>query len=184
MATSVKTRKTVKPAAKRDANGRFVAAAKPAAKKKTAGVAGTDDQYMLWSVKRDSNGRFVNSVIATNTTNRIVFEHNKITKMLLSFFVFYDPDNKQYIAYCPSLDTTAAGYTIKEAQSEFFEIIQLQFEELIETKNLLNVLSDYGWEIDSNTMSPPSFEEMLQNNDILKDIILHRDFQKITSDFA
>ncbi|GHT25279.1 hypothetical protein FACS189430_11700 [Bacteroidia bacterium] len=41
MATSVKTRKTVKPAAKRDANGRFVAAAKP------AGVAGTGE-YTLW----------------------------------------------------------------------------------------------------------------------------------------
>ncbi|GHT25270.1 hypothetical protein FACS189430_11650 [Bacteroidia bacterium] len=48
MATSVKTSKTVKPAAKRDANGRFVATAKPAAKKKTTGVAGTGDQYMLW----------------------------------------------------------------------------------------------------------------------------------------
>ncbi|GHT25264.1 hypothetical protein FACS189430_11630 [Bacteroidia bacterium] len=48
MATSVKTRKTAKPAAKRDANGRFVSTAKPAAKKKPAGVAGTDDQYMLW----------------------------------------------------------------------------------------------------------------------------------------
>jgi hypothetical protein len=49
MPTDVKTRKTIRPAAKRDANGRFVAAkVKSVAKKKTAGVAGTGDQYMLW----------------------------------------------------------------------------------------------------------------------------------------
>jgi hypothetical protein len=43
MATTVKTKKTAKPTDKRDANGRFTAV-----KKKTAGVAGTDDRYMLW----------------------------------------------------------------------------------------------------------------------------------------
>jgi len=61
----------------------------------------------------------------------------------------------KYIAYSPSLDISTVGNTEKKATERFYELADIFFEELINSGNLENVLSELGWKIEKSVWNPP-----------------------------
>ncbi|MDR1553219.1 MAG: hypothetical protein LBS69_07140, partial [Prevotellaceae bacterium] len=67
---------------------------------------------------------------------------NKIT-VKLGIYTFIE--NNMYIAYCPSIDMTAAGNSFDEALEEFSKIFQLYIEYCLSKKTLFKDLEKHGW---------------------------------------
>jgi predicted RNase H-like HicB family nuclease len=52
---------------------------------------------------------------------------------------------KSFVAYCPVLDISTVGKSIKDAQAKFSELASIFFEELTAKGTLSEVLSELGW---------------------------------------
>jgi len=63
--------------------------------------------------------------------------------------------NKSFVAYCPILDISTVGKSIKDARSKFTEISSLFFDELLEKGTLNDVLSELGWKKVQKSWNPP-----------------------------
>ncbi|MDR2126730.1 MAG: hypothetical protein LBP63_07865 [Prevotellaceae bacterium] len=103
---------------------------------------------------------------------------DKQLNVSLELYIF--SENDLYLIYCPSIDLSAAGKSIEDAQKEFAEVFRLHVEYCLNKKTLLEDLKQHGWIVKRETAQAPSVEQMLNNNDTLKNIIFHKNYQKIT----
>ncbi|MDR2653583.1 MAG: type II toxin-antitoxin system HicB family antitoxin [Prevotellaceae bacterium] len=95
----------------------------------------------------------------------------------LGIYVFIE--NDIYVAYCPSLDISAAGNSFDDALKEFSEIFQLHIEYCMTKKTLFEDLKQHGWVIKKKTAKAPEIEEMIVKNDTFKNILSNKNYQKI-----
>jgi hypothetical protein len=63
--------------------------------------------------------------------------------------------NKSFVAYCPILDISTVGKTVKDAQNKFIELSSLFFEELTAKGTLNDVLTELGWKKVQKSWNPP-----------------------------
>ena len=76
-------------------------------------------------------------------------------KLKMTMEIWEKPD--WFIAKCPELDIVAQGLTIEEAKDNLNEVIQLQFEEMLEMGTLEEFLEECGYKVE-NDMAIPSSE--------------------------
>ncbi|RLD17513.1 MAG: type II toxin-antitoxin system HicB family antitoxin [Caldiserica bacterium] len=76
-------------------------------------------------------------------------------KLPLMFF----KDGSHYIAYCPLLDLSACGYTLKEAKKNFYEVFTIFVEETLSMGTLEEVLEECGFRKVRSTWFPPRIIE-------------------------
>jgi len=62
-------------------------------------------------------------------------------------------EGKQFIAYSPALDLSAAGESFEEAKKNFSEVLEIFLEEVGE--DIVEVLIQLGWEKQSDRLTPP-----------------------------
>lgn len=65
-------------------------------------------------------------------------------------------EGKAFVAYSPALDLSTAGKSFDEALKRFDEAVQIFFEEMIEEKNMDEVLGGLGWQQQKRAWTPPS----------------------------
>jgi predicted RNase H-like HicB family nuclease len=63
--------------------------------------------------------------------------------------------NKSFVAYCPVLDISTVGKSVKDAQNNFAELAGIFFDELTEKGTLNDVLSELGWKKAQKSWNPP-----------------------------
>lgn len=91
----------------------------------------------------------------------------KFKKVELEVAAFKDGDS--YIAYCPALDFSAYGKTLREAQKSFAESVVFFLEEMEESNRLNDYLLSLGWklqrvpkaEYEPPTLNQPFMKRML-----------------------
>lgn len=54
-------------------------------------------------------------------------------------------EGNMYTAYCSELDVVSCGRTIKEAQKNLLEVIEIQLEEITRLGTLETFLEDANW---------------------------------------
>ena len=62
---------------------------------------------------------------------------------------------KSFVAYCPILDISTVGKSIKDAHVKFAELSSIFLEELTEKGTLSEVLSELGWKKVQKSWNPP-----------------------------
>ncbi len=62
---------------------------------------------------------------------------------------------KSFVAYCPVLDISTVGKSVKDAQSKFSELASIFLEELTQKGNLSEVLTELGWKKVQKSWNPP-----------------------------
>ena len=60
-----------------------------------------------------------------------------------------------FVAYTPALDLSTSGRTLKEAQDNFVEAVNIFFDEIKEMDTVDEVLANLGWEKIKNEFTPP-----------------------------
>lgn len=71
--------------------------------------------------------------------------NNEIASFSVSLFLFHFVENKVHLIYCPHLDITGYGYTLKEAKDSF-EVCFAEFLDYTTEKGTLAVeLKRLGW---------------------------------------
>lgn len=73
-------------------------------------------------------------------------------KVPVSFF----REERNLIAYSPSLDISTSGKDMAQAKKRFSEAVQIFMEELFSKGTLEEVLHDLGWKKVKNSWSPPT----------------------------
>jgi predicted RNase H-like HicB family nuclease len=73
--------------------------------------------------------------------------------------VTYFKEDKSFVAYTPALDLSSAGKTLKEAQKNITEAVEIFMEEICEHGTTDEVLLSLGWKKVSKTKQwmPPIF---------------------------
>ena len=79
----------------------------------------------------------------------------KNTDLNFSLPVLITKQNKRFVAYTPALDLSTSGKTEKDVKKKFVEVVVIFMEELIESKNVDEVLSEFGWKKVQKKWSPP-----------------------------
>lgn len=64
-------------------------------------------------------------------------------------------EGRHFIAYSPALDLSTCGRSLKQAQKNFVEAAELFLEEIFESGNAKDVLSDLGWKKIQKQWTPP-----------------------------
>jgi predicted RNase H-like HicB family nuclease len=91
--------------------------------------------------------------------NVIKVDGNKVFELQLSVLVFQE--DKYFVAYCPSLNLSSYGNSIKDAKEAFDEAMQEYIEYGQENNTLHEDLIKNGWKVFENTkMQPPSQVEL------------------------
>lgn len=111
-------------------------------------------------MEKNDNIKSGKAVLTIQNPKNIKEEYN----VSLSFFVF-ERDGK-YIAYCPSLDLSSSGDSFNEAVSSFYEALQLYFECCSMYNTLHEDLLAHGWTFKNKDIVPPSFESMMQKEEL------------------
>lgn len=115
---------------------------------------------------------------------------NKITNsgdtltVILDVYLFMEGDT--YIAYSPALDLSGYGTTEQEARQSFSIVLDEYISHGLSHRTLLKDLRAHGWKVRSwaqRKMSAPSFDNMIQNNDLFKDILRNKEYRKISEPF-
>lgn len=74
--------------------------------------------------------------------NKILSEESKVK---LEIEVVFVKEDKYYVAYCPALELSSYGYTIKEAKKNFEKEIGIFIEETKKRCSLEKYLLKRGW---------------------------------------
>jgi len=61
-----------------------------------------------------------------------------------------------YVAKCPELDFVSQGETPEEAKRNLLEVIDIQFEEMMETGTLREYLQECGYRLENDVAVPMS----------------------------
>jgi predicted Rossmann-fold nucleotide-binding protein len=69
--------------------------------------------------------------------------------------VMFLREGKQFVAYTPVLDLSAAGNTFKQAQKHFAEAVTILVEECQRMGTLEEVLEELGWKKRKEEWMPP-----------------------------
>ncbi|MFA5086564.1 MAG: hypothetical protein WC468_03205 [Candidatus Paceibacterota bacterium] len=75
------------------------------------------------------------------------------SKVVLHVSIF--KEGKHFIAYAPSLDLSASGSSVKQAQKRFEEVADIFFEETSRKGTLEKVLKSLGWKKAEKEWLPP-----------------------------
>lgn len=75
----------------------------------------------------------------------------------ISLPVTYFKEGKSFVAYAPGLDLSSAGHTLKKAEQNIKEAIELFMEEILSRGTIDEVLSNLGWEKTRQKWTPPTF---------------------------
>ncbi len=62
---------------------------------------------------------------------------------------------KRFVAYTPALDLSTSGKSIKNTQERFQEIASIFLEEIFNSGNADDVLSELGWQKIQKRWNPP-----------------------------
>ncbi len=62
---------------------------------------------------------------------------------------------KRFVAYTPALDISTSGKSVKNVQERFQEIAAIFLEEIFNSGNAHDVLSELGWQKVQKKWSPP-----------------------------
>lgn len=89
-------------------------------------------------------------------------------KVAVSFFLF--TKNGRHIAYCPSLDLSTSGDSFNDTIGNFYEALQLHIECCAMCDTLHDDLLAHGWSLDKNGVTPPSFESLMEKEE-MKDLL-------------
>ncbi len=88
-------------------------------------------------------------------------------------------ENNAHIVYAPALDISGYGNTKKEAETSFLTSLKEFLEFTNQKDTLKSELSRLGWKSDNNNIFvPPYFDELLQKNAYLSEIVREKNFQK------
>ena len=96
-----------------------------------------------------------------------------------SLEVYFFKEDDVMIAYCPALDISAYGDTVEESKKEFTSILFEHLEWCIKHDTLKDDLIKHGWKINAHSYAAPLATDMLIGNDTFRDIINHRDYQRV-----
>jgi predicted RNase H-like HicB family nuclease len=79
--------------------------------------------------------------------------------MKINVPVSYFKEDKSFVAYTPALDLSSAGKTLKEAEKNIAEAVEIFMEEICKRGTLNEVLLSLGWKKVSKTKQwmPPIF---------------------------
>ena len=107
--------------------------------------------------------------------------HGELTKgklnISVSITVYMWDDNNVTFVYAPSLDLTGYGKSIDEAK-ESFKIVLEEFLHYTSNKQtLFDDLEQRGWMVNrkKRKVHAPDFEDMLNENEAFKDILLKKE---------
>jgi predicted RNase H-like HicB family nuclease len=80
-------------------------------------------------------------------------------RMQINVPVSYFKEDKSFVAYTPALDLSSAGKTLKEAEKNIAEAVEIFMEEVLKNGTIDEVLSSLGWKkiSKSNEWMPPIF---------------------------
>lgn len=115
---------------------------------------------------------------------------NKITNngtslaVKLDVYLFMDGDS--YIAYSPALDLSGYGTTEKEAKESFSVVIDEYISYGLAHRTLVKDLRAHGWKVRSfkqHKLSAPTFDTLMQNNDLFRDILQNKEYRKVSEPF-
>ncbi|MCD8210054.1 MAG: hypothetical protein LUC37_00765 [Prevotella sp.] len=90
----------------------------------------------------------------------------------LDFYVF--KERHVYIAYCPSLDISTSGKDFIDAVANFRERFRIHIDWCIQHGTLVDDLMEHGWKLKKSTITPPSFDYLLKNNEGMKKLLSGR----------
>ena len=96
----------------------------------------------------------------------------------LSVDIFNYLEDGLFYTYCPSLDLIAYGETEDISQSEFSQILAEHFEWCMDNNTVEADLAAHGWRKEQEEMEQPPVTAMLMNNDLLRDIVNHKNYRK------
>lgn len=105
-------------------------------------------------------------------------------RVTLDVYVF--TDDGVYIAYAPSLDLSGYGESEKGALDSFSVVIEEYITYGMEKRTLIKDLRAHGWKVRSikqRKFSAPSFNTLIQNNDMFRDILTTKDYRKLSEPF-
>jgi len=96
--------------------------------------------------------------------------------------LFKFKEDNLVIVYCPAIDLSACGKTAIEAEGEFKEAFRMHMSYCLAKKTLGKDLKAHGWQIigKNKAIKAPSIEEMLPNNEVLRDIIYNKNYTKVS----
>jgi len=104
---------------------------------------------------------------------------DKALKAALEIYKF--KEDNMYVIYCPALDLSAYGRTEEEVESEFGKVFRIHITYCLNKNTLAEDLRNHGWSFKSlnqKKIKAPTIEEMLQKNELLRDIIYNKDYVK------
>lgn len=97
----------------------------------------------------------------------------------ITFFVFQEAG--RYISYCPSLDISSSGDTFNEALGNFYEMLQLHLDCLMEYGTLHEDLVQHGWTIKNKEIIAPTFRKLMSKPEMKKLMESDINFEKIVT---
>lgn len=118
-----------------------------------------------------------------DTTNKITNDGRNV-RVTLDVYLFMDED--AYIAYAPSLDLSGYGETEEEAMKSFSIVIEEYISYGLSRRTLIKDLKAHGWKVKSfrqRKLSAPSFDTLIQSNDMFRDILTNKDYRKVSEPF-
>lgn len=110
--------------------------------------------------------------------NLSAFIHIGRSEVRTSFDVYLFCEGTTQIAYCPSLNLSACGDTVKEAKKEFEKVLCEHLEWCVEHGTLEADLEKHGWRRKNESYSAPLATKMLRVDDTLRDIVNNRAYQR------
>lgn len=108
---------------------------------------------------------------------------NSIIHTKLEMYLFQE--DGAHIVYCPALDMSAYGDTDEEAKQAFAKSLSMYFDYCQKKNTLFQDLKNHGWIIKSKKqkkIKAPSFDKMLQTNDLFRDIARNKDYVKYSTE--
>ena len=97
-----------------------------------------------------------------------------------SLEVLFFNEDKNVIAYCPALDLSVAGDTVKQAKEEFAQAFYEYATYCVQNDTMEADLIAHGWICKDGQISAPSITKMLPKNPALRDIIDNKEYRKLT----
>jgi hypothetical protein len=97
--------------------------------------------------------------------------------------VYLFMEDGAYIAYAPALDLCGYGTSEDEAKMSFDTVVKEYLAYGVERRTLVKDLRLHGWKVRSlkqRKLSSPTFDVLLNSNDMLRDILQNKDYRKVS----
>ena len=117
------------------------------------------------------------------TTDKITNDGRNL-RVTLDVYLFME--DEIYIAYAPSLDLSGYGQSEEEALKSFSTVMDEYISYGLSQRTLIKDLKAHGWKVKSfrqRKMSAPSFDMLIQSNDMFRDILTTKDYRKVSEPF-